>query len=109
MPTEVIDALAGLSVEQAVCLALMLFGSAACVCLLLIDAHIDPDSTAGRAIAGAHQAAVHAGHDVNRWTAIAWLQAAKAVLLARIALVHVLLVVVAHLNPAAPSSKESTR
>lgn len=42
MPTEVIAALSGLSVEQAVSLALMLCGSAACVWLLLVDLHLPP-------------------------------------------------------------------
>lgn len=106
MPTEVIDALADMSVEQALFLAAGLFGSAACVCLLLIDMRIDPNSTAGRAIATAHQTAVHAGHDVNRWAALAWLYASRAVLLARIALVAVLLVIVAHLNPAGSTSQK---
>lgn len=42
MPTEVIDTLAGLSVRDAVFLALALFGSAACVWLLLVDLHLPP-------------------------------------------------------------------
>ncbi|MGW2720792.1 hypothetical protein [Streptomyces sp. NPDC001492] len=109
MPTEVIDALADMSVEQALSLAVGLFGSAACACLLLIDAHIDPDTATGRAIATAHQTAVHARHDLNRWAAIAWLHTRKGVLLARIALVALLLIAAAYFAPADSASKESVR
>lgn len=109
MPTSVIDLLAGLSVAEAVFLALMLFGSAACVWLLLVDVRVAPDSPVGRAVASVRQTAVHAGHDLSRWAATAWLYAAKAVLLARVVLSALLLVVAAHLTPAASNSKGNAR
>lgn len=101
MPTEVIDALAGMNVEQAVFLAVGLFGTGAAVTLLLANAHhLCPQPVL--------QAAVHAGHDLNRAVALAALHASKAVLLARIWLVAALLVAVAYLDTT-PSRNGGTR
>lgn len=55
--------LAGLTPEAAVFLALMLFGSSLVPFFLLVDAEF---TALHRAVEAVHQAAVHAGHDVNR-------------------------------------------
>lgn len=61
MPPEVIDLLAHMSATRAVCLALWLVGSGSTVVLLAAntDHSLDPRPVL-------HQAAVHAGHDLNR-------------------------------------------
>lgn len=106
MPTEVIDLLAGLSVERAVFLALMLFGTPAAIVLYVANTDLDLRTPVVRAAGTAHQAAVHAGHDLNRAICLLTLHTAQVRDRARIALVTALLLAVAHLDPTSPISKK---
>lgn len=98
MPTEVIDMLAGLTVERAVFLALMLFGTPAAVVLYVANSDLDLRTPVVRAAGSVHQAAVHAGHDVNRWLALALAHAAQLRDRARLILIAGLLLAVAYLD-----------
>jgi hypothetical protein len=89
MPTEVIDALAGLSVEQAVALATAVFSASLVPFFLLVDVQ----QFVPQRVRDAH---------LGEW---AVLHAEKAVLQARIALVAALLIAVAHLD-SSPISKK---
>ena len=89
MPTEVIDALADLSVERAIFLALMLFGSSAAVWLIAIDYEQLVDRVRRSA--------------AFELAALRWFQARDW---ARLALVAFLLIAVAHLDTSSPISKK---
>lgn len=97
MPTEVIDLLAGMSVERAIFLAV---GTSALFAVPYL-AFVNVDRIIPQRVRDAHlgeRAAVQAEK--------AWEHAAKAVLLTRVGLVAVLQVAVAYLTPADSASKK---
>lgn len=98
MPTEVIDLLTGLSVERAVFLALMLFGTPAAVVLYVANTDLDLRTPVVRAAGTVHQAAVYAGHDLNRAYALLALHAAQLRGRARLLAVRGLLVLLLRLT-----------
>lgn len=102
MPSEVIDALAGLNVAEAVFLAIGLFGSGATVIILLAGVdHLCPKPV--------HQAVVHAGHDATRAYCLLVLRSKQARDRARIALVAGLLIAAARLDSSSPLSQKGAR